>query len=70
LDLRRLSPPSRDLGVFHETVGDGGGDGGVEEDVAPSRRRLWRANWVRVPQGNKEEVLDAMGREAPVWHRG
>src|SRR5260370_32395193 len=24
-----------DLGVFHQAIGDGGGDGGVVEDVAP-----------------------------------
>jgi hypothetical protein len=30
-----VAAQQEDLGVFHQTVGDGGGDGRVEEDVAP-----------------------------------
>ena len=34
-----FSPQQKDLGVFHQPVGDGGGDGGVVEDVAPVGER-------------------------------
>ncbi len=30
-----FAPEEEDLGVFHQAIGDGGGDGGVIEDVAP-----------------------------------
>jgi hypothetical protein len=34
-----FSTQQKDLGVFHQPVGDGGGDGGVVEDVAPGGER-------------------------------
>src|SRR6266704_2681423 len=34
-----FSPQQKDLGVFHQPVGNGGGNGGVVEDVAPVRER-------------------------------
>ena len=34
-----ISAQQEDFGVFHEAVGDGGGDGRVEEDVAPVGER-------------------------------
>jgi hypothetical protein len=30
-----LASEEEDLGVFHQAIGDGSGDGGVVEDVAP-----------------------------------
>jgi len=30
-----LAPEEEDLGVFHQAISNGGGDGGVVEDVAP-----------------------------------
>src|SRR5712691_10645052 len=32
---KAVTSQEEDLGVFHQAIGDGGGDGGVVEDVAP-----------------------------------
>ena len=39
-----LAAEQEDLGVFHQAVGDGGGDGGVVEDVAPVGERCVSCN--------------------------
>ena len=39
-----VAAQQEDLGVLHQPVGDGGGDGGVEEDVAPVGERCVRSN--------------------------
>ena len=39
-----ISAQQEDFGILHEPVSDGGGDGRVEEDVAPVGERCIRCN--------------------------
>ena len=39
-----VAAEQEDLGVFHQAVGDSGGDGGIEEDVAPVGERCVRGD--------------------------
>ena len=39
-----VAAEQEDLGVFHQAVGDGGGDGRIEKDVPPVRERRVGSN--------------------------
>jgi len=59
-----LASEQEDLGVFHQAIGDGSGDGGVIEDVAPVGKscigRNQRAAFMAVAGG--DDLIEEVGR--------
>src|SRR5258708_40117385 len=59
-----LASQKEDLGVFHQAISDGSGDGGVVEDVAPVRKgcvgRNERAALMAMAGGG--ELVEKVGR--------
>lgn len=58
-----IAAEQEDLGVFNETVGDGGGDGCIKEDVAPVGERGVGCNDGRsfVAMAGRDHLIEKVG---------